>query len=177
MNISSADEHIRLAQPHIINASKKLLIQHRLEMTPNTIGINIKTSALSAHKQLFSILLKQTWEKDDIYRLMGYCALMQLMCNVKTKTLLPDHKIASLIRLGEVLWEHIQNERDNYTKSVKSFHVFDIDNAFTFDCPQAFIKQLSQPTLLVRQNTGDNSFSIDHATYHTRVNVKPTIKR
>jgi hypothetical protein len=160
---------LRQAQPAIIRASKDTLHnKHYINLSVKNKGVVIKKAPTSAHKQLFALLLKITWEEQDLTLISGYCAIIRLINLAADKPYTVEDNLTLIHLICDDAWRAAYMIPNDESKSqhVTVFNIFNIEAIQTIICPLDYVEQLPDQISLHTSSEGLSRFFLKGMQYH-----------
>jgi hypothetical protein len=158
--------YICLHQETLIALSKKTLHnQHDFIInTKKKVVCAIEPSETSAHKHLFSLLLKKDWTTGELIRLIGYFSAINLLNDISSNPIQAKPLKTLCIYAWEALYKDIIQKEITITKP---FVISGIDQIVDFSAPLECIKRLPQQTYLEVWGDKNTQFNHQGIFYHS----------
>jgi hypothetical protein len=168
-------QYLRDEQPKLIKASKDTLHkQHYANLTICDYGVIITKAPTDLHKQLFTLMLKRTWEQEDLHLIVGYCALIHLITTASPIQLTNNNNLTAITNICQGLWKNafIFNNAKDKPILMTCFNLEGIELVQDIDCPLDYVNALPNQSRLFARSTGGSSFQLSDITYHARILFK-----
>jgi hypothetical protein len=140
--------YLKTVQPQLIDASKAILHkQYYVTLTNRKHHVIIIEGEQCSHKQFFALMLKQSWEEDDLRLIIGFCGLLWMISVHANKPLTSETNFTPIVHICEGLWKTAfypdsDAKQEHYSHHCTKFCISGLEKCITIKNPLQYIRQL-----------------------------------